>query len=160
MHTSSRVCSRSGLSIPRLLLFVRLNVIVPPESMEQLCRRRGADSFKHRYVGLGGHVPAGRSRGQPCSAPASCKAPTTKRRTAHAVAAARRYVHGARRPDIAGRTRGPGLGARPPDTRFTHTRVPGPPRSSPIRPRPGPAQLASLPPPLTPRCSSCRPESR
>lgn len=52
------------------------------------------------------------------------------------------------------------LSARPPDTRFTHTRVPGPLRCYPIRPHHGPARPASLPPPLTPRCSSCRPGSR
>lgn len=47
-----------SFTIPCLLLFIRLNMIVPPESMAQVCRRRGGDRFEDCYVSLRRDVPA------------------------------------------------------------------------------------------------------
>lgn len=44
--------------IPCLLLFVRLNMIVPPKSMKQVCRRWGTDCFEDCYISLRWDVPA------------------------------------------------------------------------------------------------------
>lgn len=110
-----------ALTIPCLLLFVGLDVVIPPQSMVQFCGRRGTNGFKNGYVGLGWNIPA---ENKPQLAPLL----TARRRTANTSRwppAGRRRASPSR-PGPAGPAPPPRLEASPVPARPPAARPPSP----------------------------------